>query len=397
LSKKINNRGGALDELDGSSIYTTRKKCKLKNEEVKNFSSSAADINVCADETAKKAAEKKAEKSDPEKKLQKSLQKNRRRKQKDYQGDRLPMEIAYQRIDQGRKADRKHKCGTVLDYRILDEDVCLKHANFCQLPLCPMCAEIRARKILTHLSRVITYMEQEQPYRFLHLTLTCANCPGHDLRDTLSLLLEAFYKMSHRMPFLNSILGYFRKIEITHKWSRKDDYHPHLHVLLAVSPAYFSHLDLLYLPYVWWQKAWQQALGVDYTPQVWIRAIDKFSKKKNAFDTSVITNISPILEIAKYVAKSNQYIAPSHLHCSQNRTNEAVKWFDEAITGRRLVGFGGEMKRVHKLLNQTDGEEPKEESIREDVVEIARLFKWDFSLRDYEETRRKGKGDKPKK
>jgi plasmid rolling circle replication initiator protein Rep len=362
----------------------------LKIEETEISSQYETGLEVSVYDAAKKAAEKKAEKSDPDKKLQVDLKKYKKRKLKDYQGDRMPIEIAYANMGEGRKAERKHKCGTFLDYRISGEDVRLKHANFCQIPLCPMCAEIRSRKILLELSKIINFMEQERPYRFIHQTLTCANCHGRDLRDTLSLLFEAFYKMSHRMPFQHSIVGYFRKTEITHNWYRKDDYHPHLHILYAVYPEYFKANSPLYLPHAWWQEAWQHALGVDYTPQIRVRAIQKNPKKKNTSDISNVTDLSPILEVSKYVAKADQYVAPSRMRQSQNKTNEAVKWFDDAISGRRLVSYGGEFKRVHKLLNLDEPtDDDGTEEIREDIEEIARLFNWDFALRDYEEAKKK--------
>jgi hypothetical protein len=123
---------------------------------------------------------------------------------------------------------------------------------------------------------------------------------------------------------------------------------------------------------------------MDYKPQIRLRAVQKNPKKKPGADINV-TNVSPVLEVSKYVAKSNQYIASSHMKQSQNRTNEAVKCLAEAIKGRRVVAYGGEMKRIHKLLNLAEKNKDKNEEIREDIAEIARLFKWDFTLRNYEE------------
>jgi plasmid rolling circle replication initiator protein Rep len=298
----------------------------------------------------------------------------------DYQGARFALELAFQAMGRLDKAERKHNCGTFLEFH---DDVFFR-GNFCHLRLCPMCAWRLARKIFVHLSRILEYMDKDRAYRYIHLVLTCKNCFGPELSGTIDLLLEAFHRLTMTKPFLRSILGYFRKIEISHDWS-KNDYHPHIHVLLAVSPLYFDfrETNILYLAYEWWREAWRLALGVDYEPQVWLRAIKK-SYLTDVKDMEYVQDISPILEISKYVSKANDYIAPSSVRYSQNRTNEAVRDLDAALAGRRLVAYGGEMKRVHKLLNAQEKEKP-DDPLCDVVKELIRYYGWSFGMRGYRE------------
>jgi plasmid rolling circle replication initiator protein Rep len=298
----------------------------------------------------------------------------------DYQGDRLALELAFQAMDRMDKAARKHFCGTFLEFH---DDVFFR-GNFCHLRLCPMCAWRLARKTFSHLSKILEYMDNERPYRYLHLVLTCKNCFGPELSETLDLLLAAFHRLTMTKPFLRSILGYFRKIEISHNW-HKNDYHPHLHVLLAVSPLYFDFRDtnILFLAYEWWREAWRMALGVDYEPQIWLRAIKK-SYLTDVKGMESVQDISPVLEISKYVSKATDYIAPSSMQHSQNRTNEAVWHLDGALAGRRLVAYGGDMKRVHRLINKQE-KEKSDDPLCEVVQELIRYYGWKFNIKHYKE------------
>ena len=63
---------------------------------------------------------------------------------------------------------------------------------------------------------------------------------------------------------------------------------------------------------------------------------------------------------------------------------------NDSLKNRRLIAFGGEFKKVHKLLNLNDIEEDdlintdnETESIRDDVETIIEKYKWHIGINQY--------------
>jgi hypothetical protein len=104
-------------------------------------------------------------------------------------------------------------------------------------------------------------------FKFLHLTLTVKNCFLVRLLPTFRHMVEVLPKF---LGFFSQILGYIRFAEVTFKvGSLGISCHPHFHILLAVPLDYgreISHDDFV--------DGWRDALGVDYFPSVWIKAVD---------------------------------------------------------------------------------------------------------------------------
>src|SRR5690625_5336380 len=62
------------------------------------------------------------------------------------------------------------------------------------------------------------------------------------------------------------VKGYVRKLEITYN-EKRDDYHPHFHVLLAVDKNYFNN-SWSYIKRDRWLKLWQQVTKNSLITQV---------------------------------------------------------------------------------------------------------------------------------
>jgi len=285
---------------------------------------------------------------------------------------------SYQRLG-FKKAYRVIDCGTYLEFKKLSDGTKkLYRANFCKVRLCPMCSWRRSRKIYGQVSKVMDKALEEREYRFIFLTLTCKNVEGKELSETIDNLFHAFKKLSERKIFKQAVKGWFRGLEVTHNLDKTsenyDTYHPHFHIILMVNKSYFSD-PKYYLSQRQWTSLWQDCLGVDYTPIVDVRTFRTGTKDHLA---------KSLAESAKYAVKDNDYLVPDDLEM----TDDAVMILDYALANRRLIAFGGELRRIHKELNLDDAENgdlvnTHDEEIREDLEYIIEHYRWHIGYRQY--------------
>lgn len=287
----------------------------------------------------------------------------------DKQENKLVM-MSYERLKNFPKADRLRGCATFLQFKKFKVDGCLKlsFANFCKCRLCPMCAKRRSLKVFAHTSKIMNVIKND--YAFLFLTLTLENCKSEDLHDTITLMFQSFHKMFRRKAITKISKGWFRALEVTYNKDR-DDFHPHLHVVIAVSKSYFKKKD--YLSQERWTRLWKESLKIDYTPIVNIK---RFNKNKNIEKS--------VSEATKYTVKSSDYIFKSN----PNLTDKLVATLDEALAYRRLIAYGGRLKEVHKELNLDDTESGDlvnvelEDEVRFDEFMVLNVG-WDVGLSNY--------------
>jgi plasmid rolling circle replication initiator protein Rep len=297
------------------------------------------------------------------------------------------------------KAYRSKWCACYLRFRPgVDGTFKLAEAQFCQISLCPLCAWRKQMKIRSQLSRVMSVVRDEG-YRFFFLTLTCKNPSGDELISTLNMLYKAFDKLFRRKKVKAIAEGFFRALEITHDADRKissrmyrerKDYydkrnlkigdnnpnfgkfHPHFHVMVVVKPDYFKKAKK-YINHGAWQDMWQQSLGVDYSPQVNIKAVAEKDCKG-------------ILEVAKYTVKDSDYIIKEN----KPLTDDVVRVLTKAMHRRRLISYGGIMAKIHKALNLdeevtadvvVDGTEVDDEERKGDDGLLE--FRWHIGYKNY--------------
>ncbi|NFU58580.1 hypothetical protein FDF96_12600 [Clostridium botulinum] len=287
---------------------------------------------------------------------------------------------SYKRLN-NKKAYRVQECGSFLEFKryLTTGELKLQGANFCKVRLCPMCAWRRQLKIFAQVSKVMDSALQIKDYRFIFLTLTCKNIYAEDVSNTLDHLFKAFNLLTKRKQFKQSVKGWFRALEITHKLdvNSKDfnTYHPHFHVILMVNKSYFNKPEI-YISQEKWTNLWQSCLKVDYTPIVNVKAFKVSSKSKVA---------KSVAEAAKYTAKDKDYLISDN----EEMTDSSVRVLDGALANRRLTAFGGELKKIHKELNLDDAEDgdlvntDSEEELREDVDYIIERYKWNIGYHQY--------------
>jgi len=281
-------------------------------------------------------------------------------------------------------AERARTCATWLQYGVSAEgEKQLSAVNFCQLRLCPMCLARRARKSAWKLSQVLNLVEQEHGARFLFLTLTMKNVPGDKLGEALSQLTEAWDRFLAQRQIERSVKGWFRAIEITRSGR---NYHPHLHVILAVEPDYFSRESRKsgkYLNQSDLIDRWQRALRVDYRPSVRIQTT---KAKAGTGEARAAGCYKASLEAAKYAVKDEDYIDP---RLPEKLAVEILRDYTTALRRRRLTAFGGWMKIAARALDAENVEDDKdlvhadEDSLREDVAELIETYHWHFGAGDY--------------
>lgn len=210
----------------------------------------------------------------------------------------------------------------------------IKKANFCRQRLCPMCQWRLAERRRINFLKIIENLTSSN---FLFVTFTVRNCTSEEIRETIYLLLESFYKFyrnklkkNNKKGFCN---GYYRSVEIT--YNRKNNtYHPHMHVVLAVDSSYFNQN---YMKKSEWRRQWQKYLGVDYLPQI---EAEKVEGRKGGLAN----------EVCKYVTKPNTYINADDL----DLTAEQFELLDRQLRGIKMVSSSGVFAEAARKLKLED-------------------------------------------
>lgn len=266
---------------------------------------------------------------------------------------------------------RCYGCGSYLEFRLVEDGLIkLKRANFCQIPLCPMCAWRRSLKLSANVGKAMKALEVDG-YRFIFLTLTVESVTGKEVLNTMDKLCQAFNRLSKYKMFKDSVKGWFRALEVTHDTKRKitktiykerkeyydnrnlkigdvnpnfDTYHPHFHVMLAVNKSYFKKKSE-YITHEKWVNMWQKALKVEYTPIVNVKAVKD-------------GNGGSAREVAKYSVKSGDYLVGERdeetkflVKVDEEMTDDVVAILTDALHKRRLVGWGGICDEKRKELD----------------------------------------------
>ena len=245
------------------------------------------------------------------------------------------------------------ECGTYLE---LDQEGKLVRSNLCRDRFCPMCQWRRSLRIYGQTQHILEYLEP-QGFAYLHMTLTLPNCSAIDLPthcdwlywrssalfgDRLYPKNDPLHAKSH---FKRAFKGIMRCLEITYNPDR-DDYHPHLHCLVAVRPSYFKSRD--YISQELLRVLWTgHSAGIFGDPhgglwQVYISRV-KEAERNNA-----------VAEVAKYAVK------PFHMELDLDGYCRVLPVLHSAMARRRLIqlyGVFAEAARTLKININDDREQ----------------------------------------
>jgi plasmid rolling circle replication initiator protein Rep len=280
-----------------------------------------------------------------------------------------------------KRSERILDCGAYLKFAVDNSgNMRLIFARFCKDRLCPSCQKRRSLMMFHQVKDVCTSIQQENPkMQYLLLTLTVPNVKYTELKSELDHLTKSFKRLTERAIFKRSISGFFRALEITYN-GKRDDYHPHYHVLLCVPPSYFKKN---YISQSTWLQLWREATRNDLITQVDVRRVKPNPKRSDS--TSIETAAA---EVGKYATKPSNYLCelPNGEYLASGKI---IRELAECISGRRLVAFGGLMKEHMQKLSLQDVESDEADLVHvsgdSDLIDavMVQVFRWNVGLRQY--------------
>lgn len=182
----------------------------------------------------------------------------------------------------------------------------------------------------------------EHDKKFIFLTLTAPNVRAEELTKEISRYNLAFKNLCKRDEVARILKdnGYIRKLEITYNKNR-NDYHTHIHALIAVNKSYFT--DRTYLSHARWLELWRECMEDDSITQVDVRKVKKHGNKNDVSEGKAAN------EIAKYTAKDEDYF----------HSQEIFDVFYSALKGRQVLTYSGIFAEANKKYKAKELEEYK--------------------------------------
>lgn len=288
----------------------------------------------------------------------------------------LILAASYQRLGQPDRAQLVLDCGTYVGIAEIEGRAKIVEANFCKQRLCPACAWRRSLKIYGATSQILNYLDatKGKEIKYLFLTLTVKNVRLPDLGQAIDDMATAFNRLRNNKAWKRRVLGAMRTLEVTINHDTNMA-HPHYHLILAVRRSYATKGDDTYWTHEDWQRAWQTAARLDYTPQVSIERV-----KGREAGTA---------EMAKYLAKAEDYLVDATE--TQMGTEEAEALTDWLVSnlstqlhGRRLVSYTGILREAQRALKLSDPEDsPLTDTIRGDIAQAIKRYHWSAGLGRY--------------
>ena len=250
------------------------------------------------------------------------------------------------------KTKRIKDCGNIIS---INQQGKIINANFCKNRYCPVCQWRKSRKAFAKSYKVQKEMEKNYKFKYLFLTLTLKNTP--DLSKGIDDILKSFKNLQDTARYRNVVKGFIRTLEITYNKESKE-WHPHLHVILAVDEDYFTNSEL-YTSREIWAEIWKKSAKIEYYPQCDIRKIDE-KERENA-----------IAEISKYMVK------PIDLDISAE-TEKIYTSLLESTFGRRLTSTGGAYRKEFKRIQE------KSDITEQDIEDTEVLYTYEYKCYNYE-------------
>lgn len=227
-------------------------------------------------------------------------------------------------------------------------------ANFCHLRVCPICAWRKSLQVYGKYYAIQDYLSHQDNYNYILVTLTIRNVKR--LADGLQQLTDGYKRLSNDRELKRISCGYIRTMEISYNY-RRDDYHPHLHILYAMSPQYYSREHNNYKSQDWWRERWERCARLDYVSQVDVRAVRADGQR------------GAIAEIAKYALKPLK-------RCTERYNGQLVGVYTQLLEythHRRLQTMGGVFRSAAKHLKiDIDADDEFDRSSSDDITYIWR-------------------------
>ena len=244
----------------------------------------------------------------------------------------------------------------------------LKRANFCKDRLCTTCQWRKSmRQYQTSLKLGKIALERHPTLKLVFLTLTVPNVALRDLSGAIDGLFKSWQRLTQRKEVKFAVRGYIRTLEVTYNHER-DDWHPHIHAVLAVPSRYFK--TGLYITQQRWLKLWQEATRMPQITQVDVRTIKTKRKGVDPLEVgfaeaskygvkpwSTKSRVSVKRLLKELYVDREDLKGHAWLRLTREKTAEVVEQLRGALEHRRLVQTGGIFREIKRELNLKDGED----------------------------------------
>jgi len=279
-----------------------------------------------------------------------------------------------------RRADKIDECSTMWGVRLDPETGERSHIlNRCRNRWCPSCAAHRAREVQGWVRQAVTdQLDFWGDVRYAMLTLSCKNVPEvQEVGSAYDDLYESFRRLKRVKDWPGA--GDVKFLETTRNPDNRSA-HPHLHVLVAFWPEYFTDRgpDASYLPWERWQELWQRALKVNYKPALHIRTIGPTKKmlrrwskaglQLTASERTAQMIAAAVAEVAKYPLKYDAAVLDDE------------EWFRlcaRALQHRRTWSASGIFSKTIRGAKKRAEQERKEKTEKRDKRNFVIVwYKW---------------------
>ena len=244
-------------------------------------------------------------------------------------------------------------CGTYVGFTNINDRARVATANFCRRRLCNICVWRRQSKFVAQTFPVIQALRTEG-YRFIFASASLPNVPLDRLTATIDQLMKAYDLLLKRRKIKRSWVGKIRALEVTYNRER-NDFHPHIHIMVAVRPEYFKDSNL-YITLDEFRDCWTESLR------------QEFHSMLDCDIRAVTDDEGAVVETIKYSFKGH-------------KDNTALLGFFTSLKGRRLISFSGVFAEKRKFFKMTDFE-----NILTDDFEIPRNSKLTYQLYKFDAT-----------
>jgi len=307
-------------------------------------------------------------------------------------------------VNYEKRASNVKFCGTCLEFEPIDKELKrLIKANFCRVPLCPMCQWRKSLRVFKEVSEVMRIVQlRKVNYVPLFLTLTVKNCAVENLKATLDNMFNGWNEFM-RSRTLNPMIagkithivkGWFRSLEITYdgdkfitakryreakkyyderglkQGDKNPNYntiHPHFHAVLLVERTYFKSDGYMHTRD--WVKLWRQSARLDYDPVCDIRRVRTSKEKRNQ-----------VADIAKYTYKDAEILTDK---LAEQEKDNVVQSLSSALHGRRLYAYGGIMKEIVAELKLDENKIDVTDEVNPELAKMILMYRWDFGISNY--------------
>jgi len=281
-------------------------------------------------------------------------------------------------VNYEKRAANMQFCGTYLEFANMRDGLKLINANFCRVPLCPMCQWRKSMRIFFGVSDIMREIEKRHlNYIPVFLTLTVRNCFLEDLNKNLDVAFNGwndFMRSNSLNPMVKGeithvVKGWFRALEITYN-DKTNTFHPHFHAIMLVEKSYFKGKD--YMKTEDWVKLWRKSAKLDYDPVCDIRRTRSPKGKSKE-----------VAEVAKYTYKDAEILSKK---LSDDKKDDVVKYLSGALHGRRLYAYGGVMKEIAaelKIKDDGEAEIEKDGEIDSSLAKMILTYHWNVGVSNY--------------